>query len=290
MRPPFLAGLLCFASLFTLSACGKPPPELPAGEQTVTGFLIPAPLAVVRRGSHILRQGGVDITYVESKTVNLSAYDAQEVTLIGVYEWNTDPSDLPVLVVAKVEGVAQSTYRASLSGLRASLEVPLTWQMLTTATGTVFTASGSSTPLLVVTESIAGPIPPKGFAIVAGSLPAIRGIDESTGQEVVSFLRGTQVLRFRFSARGMPDEEQRKAEWLAALKTVAVDGLSSSASSFSSSTTQSGSSISIPCGGTAGVLCPEGYFCDITNVTENIGKCRAAKQSGGGDLPRLRRP
>ncbi|MDD5025765.1 MAG: hypothetical protein PHH13_00100 [Candidatus Peribacteraceae bacterium] len=278
MRHPFLVGFLCITSLLTLSACGKPPlPELPIGEQTVTGFLIPASLSVVRRGSHILRQSGMDITYVESKTVNLSAYDGQEVTLKGVYELNTDPSDLPVLVVAKMDGVAQSTYRIPLSNLRTSLEVPFTWKMAQTATGTVFTVSGSSTPLLVVTESIAGPTPPKGFAIVVGSLPAIRGIDEVTGQEVVSFLRDTRVLSFRFSARGLPDEEQRKSEWLAALKTVSVDGLSSSTSSLSSGATQSGSSVGIPCGGTAGILCPLGYFCDITDVAENIGKCRTVK-------------
>lgn len=50
---------------------------------------------------------------------------------------------------------------------------------------------------------------------------------------------------------------------------------SSSGSSISSSSYSSVSSISLgaPCGGTAGILCPAGQYCFITDPESNTGRC-----------------
>jgi hypothetical protein len=57
---------------------------------------------------------------------------------------------------------------------------------------------------------------------------------------------------------------------------------SSDASSSSSSLSQgsslsaaaTGSGAGLPCGGTAGILCPGGFYCDITDVANNVGRCK----------------
>jgi hypothetical protein len=49
---------------------------------------------------------------------------------------------------------------------------------------------------------------------------------------------------------------------------------SSSSSSSSTAQTGSGAIIGKPCGGTAGILCPPGEYCEISNFKENIGRCR----------------
>jgi hypothetical protein len=51
-------------------------------------------------------------------------------------------------------------------------------------------------------------------------------------------------------------------------------------SSSSAATTMSGSNASagIPCGGTAGILCPAGQYCEITDSATNIGRCRSVKR------------
>jgi hypothetical protein len=52
--------------------------------------------------------------------------------------------------------------------------------------------------------------------------------------------------------------------------SLSSDGTSSQAEGSSSF----GSAQGIPCGGEAGILCPAGFYCEITDVEANVGRCK----------------
>src|SRR3989339_839294 len=87
--------------LLPLVGCWKEPIQpLPLGQQTVSGLIKPASISVIRRGTHVLIQGGEEIAYLESATVDLGEFEGRTVDVSGTYEANTDPDALPVIVVA----------------------------------------------------------------------------------------------------------------------------------------------------------------------------------------------
>jgi hypothetical protein len=62
-----------------------------------------------------------------------------------------------------------------------------------------------------------------------------------------------------------------------------IRGLRFSSSSSATAVYQGGSGAvtsvaGIPCGGAAGILCPSGQYCEITDSASNIGRCRAVQR------------
>ena len=87
-----------------LFGCSKPVDLvlLPQGTQEVSGYLIGAELSLVRRGTHLLLQDGIERYLVESKVIALRAFEGKEVRIRGFFENNIDAAHLPVLVVEEI--------------------------------------------------------------------------------------------------------------------------------------------------------------------------------------------
>ncbi|MBU0766413.1 hypothetical protein KKF55_01335 [Patescibacteria group bacterium] len=263
----FPTALLLLSTLF-LVGCGDPELiPLPTGEQTVTGELFPADLSLTRRGSHVLKQDGLEVYFLESTRVNLRSFELKTVILKGVFERNTDPTDLPVLVVAEVESDSGDNPTWSYPSLGITFKAPPEWKAQTTEDGVQFLVEGSSKPVLTIFSEGKDLELSSGFPVLISGERAVRRIDEKTGAESITIERDETFLTLLFSAS---DQELRQ-EWLTLLRSIELD-------SSPSIKPPTGTGATVPCGGSAGVLCGEGYFCNVTNIEENIGICSRLKR------------
>ena len=262
--PVFLLSCLLF------TACGGPVlPVIPEGEQSVTGILKPAELSAVRRGSHIIEQEGVDVYYAESSLVNLREYQEKRVTLRGVFEHNTDPEDLPVLVVESIVDVEETTQEHTLSSIGVRFSAPVHWKLVEREGKFQFRIEGDEDPILVVWQE-PGELPEGGVPIVVDATRATRMVDELSNTQMVSVKRDDTILSFRFSPGERITADRMYEDFIQLLKSVDL-----LASTTGDPTPSLGTgSLGIPCGGTAGILCPDGFFCEIQDFEENIGRCR----------------
>lgn len=299
--------LLRRASLFGLTLalplafvmCGKQPQVLPTGMQTLTGLVKPVEISLTRRGTHQLIVGGSPLYYLESSTVNLGKFEGREVELQGTVEANTDSSDMPVLVVSAVTGgpsVLNHTWEIPSLGI--TLETPGEWKGKISGDTAQFTGSGSNEPIFTVflegddrlKVSVETGSTVTKSTLQIGRYTAERLLNTQTNSERIEIdLRPAvadskkDVLTLLFT----PTEEAGidPSEW-DAMKTDILHSLkftfgSSSSSSHSFGLSQSGSIIhtgsgaGMPCGGTAGVLCPQGFRCEITDATSNTGLCQS---------------
>lgn len=266
-----LSGFLVFSVLF-LAGCGREPlPVLPEGVQTLSGVLLPAELSLVRRGTHVLMHEGKEQYFVESSLVVLRNYEQRMVTLRGVLEPNVEPKLLPVLVVDSVVDVEETTRDWRIDPLSLTLSAPRDWEKSTGSTEVQFTAVGSPDPVLTISKD---PLPaevPFGESLVIDGRPAVRIINEQTGTQAVYVLREDHMLTLLFTPRGRADAEQLREGWLLLLSSLSLDASSSSASSSQAGT--GSTAAGTPCGGPAGVLCPPGYYCEVSDTVEDIGVC-----------------
>ncbi len=259
---------LCVA--FVLSSCReKPIVELPEGTQMITGTLKPAPLSLKRRGTHYLVENGNTLSYVESTAVSLKKYEGEEVTLEGTFVLNIDPHDLPVLVVTKVDDKLLAVKGVFVPSVKLRIDVPETWMMEKTASGALFTASGSSRSILAISQSALKTLPAGSPATVGGER-AVRVIPAGSNDQVVYVLRGKNILTFTFT----PSADEvltAPSQFLKVLRSAKFEGV---VTSQSASATTSGTGIrGQPCGGAAGILCPAGEYCSITDRESNTGLC-----------------
>ncbi|MBI1813186.1 hypothetical protein HY285_02710 [Candidatus Peregrinibacteria bacterium] len=290
--------ILLLSSSALLAACSqKTTVALPQGEQSVTGILKPLAFSLHRRGTHVLLQQGSPLYDVESATVNLGAHEGERVTLTGGIEPNTDASALPVLVVRNVIIASGSTvYRpASFPLLRIAFDIPADWHARIEDEFAQFTASDSLEPLLTLfLQPIAGSDFDTGTAahatvtrtpLAIGSKRAIRAIDAVTAAETISIDRGVdpsippekRVITLVFVP--FPPSDETMAEIQAHIEHSLRAGGEFSSSSASVTWKQSSSSTNNsggqPCGGAAGILCPPGFYCAVTDPKNSIGVCRA---------------
>ncbi len=247
-------------------------PDLPSGEQTLTGILRAAELSATRRGSHQIEQNGVNVYYAESSLVNLREYLGKRVTLRGTFEHNTDPEDLPVLVVESIVDVEESQKVHTLSGMSVRLSAPVEWELLEREGKYQFRLSDDEEdPLLVLWEEEGVDLPEGGVPVVVDATRATRLIDDLSNTQIIIVKRTGKLLHMRFSPGKRLTADRLNEDFVALLKSVE---LLDAGSGSSSSVSGTGGVLGVPCGGTAGILCPEGQFCDIQNVDENIGRCR----------------
>lgn len=271
--------LLAFGSCTALLvACGPktpPPVELPIGVQTMTGTLLPAEIKTLRRGSHLLvDKVGQRLCFVESTTVNLRSFEGKVVVIRGVLELNSDPSLLPVLVTQDVTAVEQDMHVLSLPAFGLTGIVPRTWLEATQKDSTVLLVEGTSTPLVTITLKKQTPLPATGAPFQISGHHATREVTPGTQREITSLERGDDLVVLTFAPpTGSGDLSLLHAQWSGFLTSLAF----TEAISAQSSSTLSEQSAGTPCGGTAGILCPAGQYCAITDIKENIGHCRPAK-------------
>ena len=277
---PFLITLV----LVGCSGAVKPP--LPDGEQTITGVLKAAELSAVRRGSHLLLQEGVEVYYAESSLVNLREFQGKRTTLRGVLEHNTDPEDLPVLVVQSVVDVEETTEEYDFSGWGLSFRAPIHWQLVKREGRYRFYLEGEAgedaeeedgageetgDPILVLWQEAGKKLPDGGVPIVVDATRATRLTDELSGTQIVAVKRDkNQILTFRFTPGERLNADRLREDFLELLASVELTEKKREDPTPAFGT----GSLGQPCGGAAGILCPDGFFCDVQTFDDNVGKCR----------------
>lgn len=269
----WLPFLLLGSVAVMLSACteGTPvPPEIPTGMQTMTGTLLPAEITTLRRGSHKLMVEDQTLCFVESTTVNLRAFEGKRIVIRGIFEPNTDPTMLPVLVTQDVTAVEQDLVPFSLPSLGLTGQTPRTWIKATQQNSTLFLLEGSATPLLAISVQKQSPLPTTGAPFIISGFHAVRQSDSARNEETVSIEYHDDLIVIVFRAPEGEDSDLLRAQWGAFLTTLSLAGSTSSTQTSSSAAPSDG----VPCGGTAGILCPAGQYCAITDMKENIGHCR----------------
>lgn len=261
---------------------GGPKRTIPEGMQTLTGSLIPAELSLKRRGTHILKVGGEDVAFVESTTVNLRTFELTEVGVTGMFHLNTDPSDLPVLIISSIRPVEIAARVVDLPSVGLTLKVPTDWNLQTFDDGVAFSLTGSTTPILRVMKTSLTRLPAEGKPILVGGYDAVK-VDGKDGQSV--FLQsGRIIVSFTWTSR----DDAQTAAFAQLLRTAIVRGASasssvramtggifvlpSSAPAMGSKGSASASGVGRPCGGPAGVLCGAGTYCSV-NAPDGVGTC-----------------
>ncbi len=297
VRRVLVVGVFLLLPLLAVGCWQRTPREIPTGIQKLTGTVKATEISAVRRGTHILDQNGTTLYYLESSVVNLQRYEDREVQLEGVVEPNTDPSDIPVLVVSKIDGGPATVSRTwSIPPLGITIDTPNDWLGKVSGQTAQFTASGAATPTLMLflegedrlTQATDSSL--QTIHETLGLHDILRTVKADSGEERAEIdLRPAltdptaDVLTLIFSPAtdrnmsakawtGLKDDILRSIKFLG-------DSVSSSSSSNSSSVSSglpplTGSGVGMPCGGPAGVLCPKGLYCNITDVQANVGHCQ----------------
>ncbi len=265
-------GIVASISLcFFLTACGKTPVvELPTGLQTLSGSLSAVELSLTRRGTHILRQHGDDLYYVESSTVNLREFEGMDVLLKGMLQKNTEDTDLPVLVADNIRLIEEPSHVWTVNVLSMKLSAPLTWNASLFSDGIRFTATGSPISLVKLVRSSLEQLP-SGTPLVVGGKQAVR-LDTASGQ-VIYVQNAKDIIAISIDSSLSGAKGKQPAQSVVRLLTSIV--FTNAPSGSGSYASQSGSAPSggMACGGVAGILCPSGSFCNITDKASGIGVC-----------------
>lgn len=299
---------------FLVTACVQPPlPTIPEGMHSFTGVLLPTSLSLTRRGTHIIQVDDLPLYFVESQNVSLHSYEGRFVAVRGVIERNVDPEELPVLVAEDIRQVLDPSLRewtAPVLGL--SLQIPRDWsavndhrglKLFLPETGALvveaFGEQSADLPYDMRTAALRTPSPDADVApILIGSTRAVRMLEHGTGVQRISFLHENtatppaprspgeggnpipptesgaivhDVLTFVYTP--LPDTpEELDAVFLSIIHSIAFSGqrAASSASNSVVPPPDAGNA----CGGPAGILCPAGAYCEVTDLATNIGRCR----------------
>lgn len=266
--------LLAAVAAISVSGCNDDPIILPEGVQVLTGTLLPTDISLLRRGTHVLRIEDTDTYYVESTHENLSKYEQKLVVLEGTLSHNVESSFLPVLDVLRVVDVLGDTQKLwEIRSLNLSLSVPEAWRGEIKEGSAIFIAPGGSEPIVSIERSISGSMVDTtgGVPIVLGNTRAIRVIDEATGKQMVKVEREDSSIIFFFTPGDHSNVNELRADWLTILSTVSFRR---EVQTPNDPIRGSGSAVGGHCGGTAGILCAAGQYCDVTNLQENIGVCK----------------
>jgi len=97
-------------------------------------------------------------------------------------------------------------------------------------------------------------------------------VDEASGNQWVYLERGERMLTFSFAPGDHEHPDKLREEWLNMLNSVVLNNKRGAVPTTPS--TGTGGVGGMPCGGTAGILCPTGFYCDVTHLEENVGVCR----------------
>lgn len=259
-----------FALSMSLVACGgeEPVEPLPEGEQTISGILKPTEISVSRRGTHLIEQDGVELYYAESALVNLRDYQNKRVTLRGTLEYNIDTVYLPVLVVESVVDVEDTVKEHVFAEIGTTLAAPIHWKVVKREGRQQFRLPDDEEIILQVWQEAGQELPEGGVPIVVDATRATRLIDELTGSQHVIVKRPDQLLHLLFTPGNRVSADRLREDFVQILSSVELK-----APERESTSTGTGS-LGAPCGGAAGILCPTGYFCDVQDLEENIGRCR----------------
>lgn len=285
-----------------LSGCEPDRGPLPEGLQTVRGVLEQVDISLSRSGTHRLIVGNKPMYYVESSTVNLRLHEGREAEFQGTLEHNIDPRALPVLVVTNVIGGAAEEARTwTIPALQMSIAVPRRYRAIIEGSVATFTASGSVKPLLTIRPQPAASLPFDFRTVKANSGSGLRiaplvianrkavsvlqeqkrlfavyvDLVQQGSSSSAGAARDIIGLTFMLDAQGTLDRQM--ADAVKVVQTLRFTNAGSSSSRRpvvpASSGSLSSDGADKPCGGAAGILCPSGYYCSITDRENDIGEC-----------------
>ncbi len=270
-----LVTAICIALIVS---CRKEPTEIPPidyGPAQAEGVLTSTGISLVRRGTHVLSINGKAMYYLESSQLNLQEFDGQSVRITGETQANTQTKVLPVFVVSSIEPLGIGPRQAwRVPALGFTFRTPESWDVQIEGGSVEVTVSGSSLPFLTISKRLTPDMPSQGAPIRIGAKSGI-AVTLPDGSEDVFVQVDKDVLLFHFVPPHDDTLQMLKQDFRTTLSTVQFSVSSSSASSVSSIT--GGSGTLLPCGGAAGILCASGFFCDITDRTQNTGVCRASR-------------
>jgi len=276
-----------------LTACGGTK-QLPSGVQTLEGVLSPVEFSLSRRGTHVLTIDGTPRYYVESRTISLFDHEGHMVTVKGMIEANLGRRDLPVLVVQRIDDPEATLRTWRIPALSIELDVPSSWAANIDGPIVGFTASGSRVAALtvfkqqvatlsfdpkLVTNDSGSSLTPVATPIL-GRTAIAEQVPERQLLIVYVPVNDNDVLTFQFSEQGMQKISNREVLIQRIVDSIKAVGGAFSSSESSSDTavlpvSASGSSVGKPCGGSAGILCSQGFYCEINDTVNNVGKCVA---------------
>ncbi len=264
-----------------LWGCGTKPQPLPVGLVTATGTVVRQELSLERRGTHALLQADGTVLYdLESSLLGLRDLEGLVVGVQGRLEHNILPEDPPVMLVEHVALAGQSTTKETLQEYGLQFDRPAAWVRGMSGTTIVFFDAATSIPLLTV-ATWSGPVPDSAAAIRVAGRSAQLVIDDSTGQYRLFVPRASGMLILSYSPDASIDSAQRRGQWITLLQSLSFSGSAGTVSSRSSTTGTVSSAASAPtgtaCGGPAGLLCPAGSYCMISDSTLGIGTCTQVK-------------
>jgi hypothetical protein len=216
--------------------------------------------------------------FVESRTQNLSDLEGQTVFAEGTLEANTTKSDLPVLVAMNVKRSHgdEDLHRFEIPALNLRIGVPLTWAGTIKNNVASFMMAGETLPLLTIRRMSGTTLPPGGTSIFIKNRRGTR-IEGQANLVDVYILEKDTVIEFHFDPAM---QSQLKTEEEGAIVASQFERSLSTISFLTDKEAVvpvAGSGASMPCGGSAGILCPSGYFCNINDFTNQIGQCKERK-------------
>jgi len=276
MKIHYLLLIIVAPTILLLSSCKKQAPIVQYGPATATGTLIKAGQSLVRRGTHKLMINGSMAYYVESRKENLSDYEGQTVSVEGILEPNATSEDEAVLVVERIKGLDQNIdlRRFEVPELNLRIGIPASWKGSIKDHVAQFMMSDETNPLLTIRRMSGSTLPPGGTALYIKNRRTTR-IDQSGGVVEIYILDKDTVILFRLdpSTQKMivtkDNADIVMAQFERSLSTISF--LSDKEVTVQTTGTGSG----LTCGGHEGILCPEGYFCNVTNVELRSGQCKS---------------
>jgi len=271
--PLILAPLL----ILLLTACWHQKPLLPLPDRIddVPGILHSVELSLVRRGTHLLYVDNGKRYYVESALLNLRNFEGEEVLISGTLEENVDPAYWPLLRADKVERIVGLTRSWSVPHLRVSVEVPEEWKGKERGRELQFTLKDTEKPILTI-FSESGSLLPDGVPIVVAGRRAVRILDDAVGSQEVHILLFGRLLTLLFTPSGNLPHEELRSDFVRMLQNITIEEEAKEKEETWEPSSFTGAII--PCDGAAGVLCPTGFYCEVVDLQENIGRCQRVRQ------------
>ena len=269
------AGTLVCTIILVSCQAKSPETHLSYGPRTATGTLLKAEVSLVRRGTHLLRLPDGEKLYVESRTTNLSEFEGQMIVVSGSIEANIE-GELPVLVADSVRRITGSDglKRWEIPALNLMIRTPETWKGAIEKNIARFALEGEERSLLLVRLYSGSSLPPGNSFYIRNRRATRTDPDESVVQEVYILEKGTVIaLQFDPSSQRAvtnPDE----AELLEAQFEQVLSDLTFLSDQKGREIQAGSGSSMMPCGGIAGILCPTGSYCDITDPEAGVGRCR----------------
>lgn len=263
------------------------------GPASATGTLVSAELSLHRRGTHMLMVNGKVHWYAESTTINLRTYEGMSVVLSGTLEANVSDDDLPVLVVDSVKQSLETEdrVRTDFPIIGLAMEHPAPWiHRAHSINGAEFLLPEESMPIMSL-RSFSGTSLPQGQSLYVRNRPATRIRSLASHIQEVYILDDTRIIHITFDplASGGPrsSEELRLLnlafERIIASITFLADNMqeqSSLATTMHSGSIvqERGEQTGTICGGSAGLLCSPGWYCEIQHLEDGTGTCRQNHQ------------